>query len=201
MYEHLRFIPQRERNKATSERMTFFWNRMEKLLDRFHQLLTNCPTSFSIVFRVKTGQLQLLRQLQAHPQNGLVMVCDVSCVFYGFLIVFSFFLSKLRRYAEGCWLYHRLRRVCVFCMCWTRRRRAFRWASANFCSRASSRRKYPKAKRKKCKSRRRNSAIINCGALLESKVTIEDVLYLYIACLWQENYLYFDLLNLWKHII
>lgn len=28
----LRFIPPRERNKATSERMTFFWNRLEKLL-------------------------------------------------------------------------------------------------------------------------------------------------------------------------
>lgn len=29
----VQFIPQRERNKATSERMTFFWNRMEKDAD------------------------------------------------------------------------------------------------------------------------------------------------------------------------
>ena len=171
IYEDLRFIPQRERNRATSERMTFFWNRMEKLLDRFHQLLTNCwPTGQQMFFwfwgqswptpTSPTTSSEATKWLG----NGLWWFG----MFHGFSMVFSCFLSNLRRFNKICWgmltLPSTSKSLWFFCMCCTRRRRAFTWASANFCSRASSRRKCPKAKRKKCKSHRRNSAVINCGS-------------------------------------
>ena len=82
----LRFIPPRERNKATSERMTFFWNRLEKLL--------------GLHLRWKF-LLQILSLSSAGPKRGPVFFCCRDLDFRIDFEEFVIFLHVLKQTAEG----------------------------------------------------------------------------------------------------